>query len=113
MLKKAGIMVAIAATGVLAVSSLAFADEEMDNTMNDCSFANAGGEVAQDLTGGTSGSLVDLVGAVTGTATNATTQANTGNCTNAVTRDVTDTASNNKTETITKTRTEDSFNTED
>ena len=43
MLKKAGIIVAAVATGVLAVSSIAFADTSMDNVKNDCAFGNQGG----------------------------------------------------------------------
>ena len=109
MLKKAGIIVAVAATGVLAVSSLAFADTEKGNFSNDCSFENVGGDVEQGLTGGTGG-LVDLVGAVTGVAANATTQADTLNCNNVQLKDLVDDNSNNKTESDVETRVEDSYN---
>ncbi len=112
MLKKVGIVVAVAATGVLGLSTLAFADDEMGNLSNDCSFPNESGEVTQAFEGGDS-----LIGAVadifTGTATNLATQANTGNCTNLNVEDVIDSDSNNSTETKEKTMIEDSFNTED
>ncbi len=52
-LKKAGIIVAVAATGVLGVSSLAFAGDEMGNLSNDCAFENESGEVTQVLEGAT------------------------------------------------------------
>ena len=53
MLKKAGIIVAAVATGVLAVSSLAFADTSTGNLKNDCAFGNAGGAPALGATGAT------------------------------------------------------------
>jgi hypothetical protein len=108
-LKKAGIIVAVAATGVLAVSSLAFADTEKGNLSNDCSFENVGGDVEQGLVGG-SGGLVDLVGAVTGIAGNATSQVNTGNCNNVQLKDLVDQDSNNKTKTVNEIKIEDSNN---
>jgi hypothetical protein len=111
-LKKAGIIAAVAATGVLALSSLAFADEEKGNLSNDCSFPNESGEVTQAFEGGES--LLGLVADIfTGTATNLATQANTGNCTNLNVEDVIDTDSNNRTETEEKTMIEDSFNLDD
>lgn len=109
MLKKAGIIVAVAATGVLAVSSLAFADTEKGNFSNDCSFENVGGDVEQGLVGGTGG-LAELVGAVTGIAGNATTQADTLNCNNVQLKDLVDENSNNETEETVETRIEDSYN---
>ncbi len=112
MLKKVGIVVAVAATGVLGLSTLAFADDEMGNLSNDCSFPNESGEVTQAFEGGDS-----LIGAVadifTGTATNLATQANTGNCTNLNVEDILDSDSNNETETVDKTKVFVSFNTED
>jgi hypothetical protein len=111
-LKKAGIIVAVAATGVLGLSSLAFAGEKSGNLSNDCSFPNESGEVTQAFEGGDS-----LVGAIadvfTGTATNLATQTNTGNCTNLNIEDVIDSDSNNRTETEEKTMIEDSFNLDD
>ena len=112
MLKKAGIIVAVAATGVLAVSSLAFADTEKGNLSNDCSFENVGGDVEQGVVGGTGG-LVALIGAVTGIAGNATTQADTLHCNNVQLKDLIDEGSNNETKTVTETKIEDSNNIED
>ena len=54
MLKKAGIIVAAVATGVLAVSSVAFADTSAGNLKNDCAFGNAGGAPAASAIGGSS-----------------------------------------------------------
>ena len=110
MLKKAGIIVAVAATGVLAVSSLAFADTEKGNFSNDCSFENVGGDVEQGVFGGESGLVGAIAGAVTGLAANATTQADTLNCNNVQLKDLVDEGSNNVTETVTETRVEDSNN---
>ena len=52
MLKKAGIIVAAVATGVLAVSSVAFADTSTDNVKNDCTFGNVGGTPTGTAGGG-------------------------------------------------------------
>ncbi len=112
MLKKAGIIVAVAATGVLGLSSLAFANEESGNLSNDCSFPNESGEVTQALEGGESlfGAVADIF---TSTAATAATQTNTGNCNNLNIEDVIDSDSNNETETEEKTMIEDSFNLDD
>ena len=110
MLKKAGIIVAAAATGVLAVSSFAFASESHGNLKNDCTFANTGGTPEATATGGSS--LTGLIGAVTGAATDATTQANTGNCTNLQFKDLIDQGSNNRDKTMTESTVKDSFNNE-
>jgi hypothetical protein len=107
-LKKAGIIVAAVATGVLAVSSVAFADTSTDNVKNDCTFGNVGGTPVGTATGGSS--LLGAVDAVTSIVTDASTQANTGNCTNLNVTDVLDQDSNNKTKDTTKTMIEDSFN---
>ena len=111
MLKKAGIIVAAVATGVLAVSSIAFADTSEGNLKNDCAFGNAGGTPTGLAQGGTS--LLGGVDAVTSIVTDATTQANTANCNNLNITDVIDQGSNNKEKTTTKTMIEDSFNVED
>ncbi|WP_214403275.1 hypothetical protein [Pseudonocardia lacus] len=112
MLKKAGIVVAIAATGLLAVSPLAFADDftnvESGNVSNDCAFGQAGPEIAQNLTGGSS--LLGVAGLVTGAVAPVTTQTQAANCTNVNVSDVLDSDSNNTTETFTRTEIEDSFN---
>ena len=54
MLKKAGIVVAVAATGLLAVTSFAFADETIskENLSSTCSFAQAGGPTTTSVPGG-------------------------------------------------------------
>ena len=73
MLKKAGIIVAAVATGVLAVSSVAFADTSSGNLKNDCTFGNEGGAPAAGAIGGSS--LVgDVAGLVTSAAGGVTTQ---------------------------------------
>jgi hypothetical protein len=108
-LKKAGIIVAAVATGVLAVSSLAFADESAGNLKNDCAFGNAGGSPAAIAEGGNT--LVSLVEAVTSIAADATTQANTANCNNVNITDIIDQNSNNRAKSTTKTMIDDSFNT--
>jgi hypothetical protein len=111
-LKKAGIIVAGVATGVLAVSSLAFADESNGNLKNDCAFGNAGGSPEAVAFGGSS--LVGtLVGAVTSASSSVTTQANTANCTNLQLKDLVDQGSNNRSHTETETAVKDSHNTED
>jgi hypothetical protein len=108
-LKKAGIIVAAVATGVLAVSSLAFADTSTGNVKNDCVFGNQGGtptavaEQGSSLFGG-------IIAPVTSLATDITAQANTANCNNLNVTDVFDQNSNNKDKTTTKTMIEDSFN---
>ena len=109
MLKKAGIIVAVAATGVLAVSSFAFADTSKGNVGNDCTFGNASGAARQGITGD-QGLLGAVAGAFTGLTTNAATQANTGNCTNVQLKDLIDNGSGNTTKTVTKRSVEHSFN---
>src|SRR3954454_4077870 len=92
-LKKAGIIVAAVATGVLAVSSVAFADTSTGNLKNDCAFGNAGGSPEAGAVGGSS--LLSLLGVVTNAATDVTTQANTLNCNNVNVSDIIDQDSNN------------------
>ena len=110
MLKKAGIIVAAAAAGVLAVGTIAFADTSLEegNLSNNCPISQEGSDVAQNLVGGDS--LVAAAGAVTGAITSADTQLQTLNCTNVGLRDVIDFNSNNETETVTETEIDDSFN---
>ena len=110
MLKKAGIIVAAVATGVLAVSSIAFADTSKDNVKNDCAFGNQGGTPTALAEQGSS--LLGALGLVTSLATDATTQANTGNCNNVNVTDVLDQDSNNRMKSWDKTSVEDSFNTD-
>ena len=87
MLKKAGIIVAAAATGLLAVSSVAFADTTEGNVTNDCAFGNSTGETSQMLDGGSS-ILATVAGLVTGAVANAPVQTNAANCTNLNVTDV-------------------------
>ena len=137
MLKKAGIIVAASAAGILAFSPLAFAgskgddnggsrhdnddkktskvvkkdddgDTKKDNLENECDFSNEGGDVDQGVLGGSS--LAGAVGAVTGIAANATSQLDTLNCNNVNVQDVVDLDSNNEESTTTRTSVEDSFN---
>ena len=112
MLKKAGIIVAAVATGVLAVSSLAFADTSTGNLKNDCAFGNEGGAPEAGAVGGSS--LVgDVLGAITSASSSVTSQANTLNCNNVQLKDLVDQGSNNKAETKSETKVKDSYNTED
>ena len=109
MLKKAGIIVAAAATGLLAVSSVAFADTTEGNITNDCAFGNSTGETSQFVDGG-SNLLASIANLVTGAVVNAPVQTNALNCTNLNVEDVIDQDSNNTTRTLTETEIEDSFN---
>jgi hypothetical protein len=123
-LKKTGIIVAAAATGVLALSGLAFAhpaphhdapasvtNMESGNVGNDCDFDQAGSQVAQDLTSGSS--LLAAAGPVTGAVIPADVQTQAGNCTNLSVTDVADLDSNNVERTYTRTETVNSGNVED
>src|SRR4051794_14171853 len=111
-LKKAGIIVAAVATGVLAVSSVAFADTSEGNLKNDCAFGNEGGAPEASAFGGNS--LVgDLVGGVVSAASSVTAQTNTLNCNNVQFKDLVDSGSNNKADTKTDTKVKGSYNTED
>ena len=112
MLKKAGIIVAGATVGVLAVTSFAFADTSKGNLKNDCAFGNATGSADSGVFGGDS--LVgDLLAPLTGAAANAATQTNAANCTNANVSDIFDSGSNNKTDDKSETKVKHSFNQED
>jgi hypothetical protein len=120
-LKKAGILVAAAAAGLVALTPMAFAgghhedaptnhtNISKDNVGNDCDFGQTGSQVDQSLIGGNS--LVAAAGAVTGAVIPADAQTQLGNCTNLNVTDVIDSDSNNRTATRTENRTEDSFNT--
>lgn len=111
MLKKAGIIAAVATTGVLALSGIALADTVEGNISNDCAFGNSTGETSQVLDGGSS-LLGDIAGLITGAVTNLPAQTNTGNCTNVNVEDVLDFDSNNTTRERVETEIDDSFNTE-
>jgi hypothetical protein len=108
-LKKAGIIMAAVATGVLAVSSLAFADESNGNLKNACAFGNEGGTPEAGAFGGNS--LVGpLVSVVTSAAASVTSQANTLNCNNVQLKDLVDQGSNNKSDIKIESKVKDSFN---
>jgi hypothetical protein len=123
-LKKAGILVAVAAAGVVAITPFAFAGNghhesssdvnysnvEENNVGNDCEFGQEGAAVAQDLAGGDS--LLGVAGAVTGAVAPVTTQTQALDCTNVNLSDVVDQDSNNETRTATRTEVEDSYNTD-
>jgi len=125
-LKKAGILVGVAAAGVIAITPFAFAGDhgsshessgetnysnvEENNVGNDCEFGQEGAAVAQDLTGGDS--LLGVAGAVTGGVAPVTTQTQALGCTNVNLSDVVDQDSNNETRTAERTEVEDSFNTD-
>jgi hypothetical protein len=109
-LKKAGIIVAAAATGLLAVSSFAFADETItkDNLTSNCSETQTTGAISSSVSGGNA--AVGLVNAAVGLIAPVTAQAPVLNCNNIGIKDVLDFNSNNPTKTVTKTKVKDSFN---
>jgi hypothetical protein len=112
-LKKAGIIVATAAAGLLAVSSFAFADETVtkDNLSNACDFAATGPTV--DSTNTANGfSLAAVANVITSAVAPITAQAQALNCNNVGVKDVLDFDSNNTDSTVTKTKVKDSFNTD-
>jgi hypothetical protein len=121
-LKKTGIIVAVATAGALGLGGIAFAHEaphdapanitntQSDNVGNDCDLDQAGPLIDQDLTGGDSG-LGGVAGAVTGTVAPVTTQTQAANCTNVVSRSETNDNSNNNTSTDSRSRVDHSFNT--
>jgi hypothetical protein len=108
MLKKAGIIAAVAATGVLALSGLALADTTEGNLGNNCAFGNTTGETSQGLFGGSGllGALSPLVGIVG----NVPVQTNAANCNNINLEDLVDSGSGNTTASVTEREIEDSFN---
>ena len=133
MLKKAGIIVATAAAGVLAFSPLAFAGEShhdadknygkkdhhakvvkqeenvsTDNVSNNCQFGNQSGDANQGLFGGSS--LLGVASALTGAVANTAGQVNALNCTNVNVSDLVDNNSNNDTRSAEQTFVDGSFN---
>jgi hypothetical protein len=133
MLKKAGIVVAVAAAGLVSVSPLAFAtgdhdhghghhdhhsashdvtytNVERDNLTNDCAFGQAGPAVESTATGGSS--LLGVANLVTSAIAPITTQTQLLNCTNVNVSDVIDLGSNNESRTSQRTEVEGSFNEE-
>lgn len=108
MLKKAGIIAAVAATGVLALSGLALADTTEANISNDCAFGNTTGETSQGLFGGSS--LLGALAPLTGAITNAPVQTNAANCTNVNLEDLIDQGSGNSSTSVVEREIDDSFN---
>jgi hypothetical protein len=133
-LKKAGIIVAVAAAGALAFTPLAFAgskdhdshehhgkddkshsvvkkednDVNKDNLSNDCQFGNQGGSPRAGAFGGSS--FLGVLGAVTSVAAGATSQLNTLNCNNINVSDLVDSDSNNSDTSSEQTWIKESFN---
>jgi hypothetical protein len=119
-LKKTGIIVTVAAAAVLGVGGIAFANAphhsapssttnmQDGNVGNDCSFGQAGPEVAQDLAGGDSTAAV--AGAVTGLVAPITAQTQALNCTNVVSSTEDNSDSNNDIRTSDESVTRDSNN---
>ena len=125
MLKKAGILIGVAAAGVIAITPFAFAGDhhgsshessrdmnysnvESGNVGNDCEFGQAGSQVDQNLVGGNS--LLAAAGAVTGAVAPVDTQTQAANCTNVSLTDLVDSNSNNDTRTSEVTEVDGSFN---
>ena len=90
MLKKAGIVVAVAATGLFAASSFAFAEETInkDNNSTDCDFVQATGDTTGTQTGGNA--LVALVNAAVNATVPVAAQAPILNCNNVELEDTLD-----------------------
>jgi hypothetical protein len=134
-LKKAGIIVAASAAGILAFTPLAFAgssrghdghqshgqddkshsvvkkednDVNKDNLTNDCAFGNAGGSPTAGALGGSS--LLGVAAPVTSLATDVTSQLNTLNCNNINVSDLVDSDSNNSDSSSEQTSIKESFN---
>ncbi len=123
MLKKFGIVAAVATAGVIAITPFAFAGDdhhgsssdvnysnvEENNVSNDCEFGQAGPQVSSSATGGSS--LLGVAGLVTSLVAPVTTQTQLLNCNNINVSDVVDFDSNNSERTSTRTEIEDSGNT--
>ena len=123
MLKKAGIITAVAAAGAIALTPFAFAsgshhetpapsqytNVEKDNLSNDCEFAQGGPDVDSTATGGAGTVAGGIAGNIVAPIS---VPVQALNCTNIGVRDVIDSNSNNETRTSESTEVEDSFNTE-
>jgi hypothetical protein len=119
-LKKAGILVAAAAAGLVALSPMAFAwgphedapvnhtNVSEDNVGNNCDFGQAGSLVDQDVTGGNA--LVGAAGLVTGIAAPVDAQTQALNCLNVVSDTESNDNSGNTVRSSTSDVTRDSFN---
>jgi len=109
-LKKAGIVVSMAATGLLVMTPLASAQGVATpaQASNTCTFSQSGGQISQTLVGGSS--VVGAGGAAVGVIAPTTTQTQAANCTAVSVSDVIDVNSNNVDRTSIRTRIENSFN---
>jgi hypothetical protein len=120
-LKKAGIITAVAVAGAIALTPFAFAGEHHDapsntytnvedgNLSNDCELAQTGPDIDSPATGGDS--LLGLGGAAANAVAPITAPIQALNCTNIGVSDVIDNNSNNDTRTATRTDIDDSGNT--
>jgi len=118
-LKKAGILVAAAAAGLVALSPIAFAGEHheapvnhtnvsQDNVGNDCASRQEAAQVDQDVTGGDA--LAGVAGLVTGIAAPVDAQTAALNCTNLVFDNESNDNSGNTVRSRSTDLTRDSFN---
>ena len=108
MLKKAGIIAAVAATGVLALSGLALADTTEGNLDNDCAFGNTTGETSQGLFGGSG--LLGALSPLTGIVGNVAGADQRRQLQQHQPRGPVDSGSGNTTASVTEREIEDSFN---
>jgi hypothetical protein len=108
MLKKAGIIAAGVAAGVLALSGLALADTTEGNLGNNCAFGNTTGETSQGIFGGSG--LLSALSPITGIIGNVPVQNNAANCNNIQLKDLIDSGSGNSSTSVTEREIEDSFN---
>jgi hypothetical protein len=106
-LKKAGIVVAVAATGLLVTTPIASAATAPAQVSNNCSSTQSGGTITQVVTGG-SGLLVG--GAAAAAAAPVTTQTQALNCTAVNISDLVNANSGNTTSSSVRTRIQNSFN---
>jgi hypothetical protein len=107
-LKKAGIVVAIAATGLLVTTPIASAETAPAQASNTCTSTQSGGSISQTLVGGSS--LLGVGGAVIGAIAPVTTQTQAGNCTAVNISDLVDSNSGNTTSSSVRNRIQNSFN---
>jgi hypothetical protein len=111
-LKKAGIVVAAAAVGLLAVSPMAFAQETETETngnmVNECTFEQTGATTDTDATNGSG--LIDVLDVAANVVAPIDAQLNLLDCNNIGSTNVTDTDSHDDTKTVEKIKIKDSFN---
>jgi hypothetical protein len=108
-LKKAGIVVAVTAAGLLAVTPLASAQGAAPaQVSNTCSFTQSGGTINAPATGGSS--LFGVGGAAANVIAPVTAPVQAGNCTAINVSDLFDVNSGNTTTTVNRTRIVNSFN---